>query len=1334
MPSRDKQRYRMTYSYYRVQPRLEVQYIVDEALDWKNSVRAASTANVPLAGSNPLTIDGVTISGGNRVLLKSQSTTSQNGIYTMSVNESGTNYTLSRTTDATTGTLSCGAATYVEEGSTNGAKIYILSTTDPITVGSTSLTWTLFAGGGGGGSSSPEYWSSTTNSAIYTTGSVAIKGNLAGVDAPTDIGSDVFFFVSGSITGSGVNDKKSLFGGDVVMSGSLRVTNGISGSLTKLTDGTSYLIAGPNITINTGSNGSVQITGSAGGGITGSGTDGYLTRWTGTSTLGDSHIYYWTGAPSITTYRYKAYHNQFVSLNDTVQLVLETNNTTGARVGINSSGPAYSLAVSEGVTGTSTIASFRNTDASGGTDRGIQMYMGAGNFNPGTFQLLHEWKTDRHYTRFRTTNLSSLAPPTSGPIEDLLVLSSDRKVLVTGSLSVRYDGSSQVGTVVDVQKLDGNQIMWISSSAGTNPVGTDVFMWVSGSRTDNNTGANKVVFGGDVRVSGSLTIGTGSVFITSNDIQFGTSTMRIQKNGNDMKFFDITNPSGYTLTELAAGGGGGGLGGSGTTNYVAKFTGTSTLGISTIFDNGTNVGIGTSSMSKKLVVHGGDALVNGATFGKGNGSGSDNFAGGVQALDANSGGFGNTAVGYQSLKATTGGYGNTSIGAYSMITNTDGNANTSVGYNNLNANTTGVSNTAVGYSSLASNTTGIHNTAVGESSLNANATGNYNVAVGTGALYSSNGSNNNTAVGSYSLSGNGTGADNTAVGFRSMTSNSTGRRNAALGYYSLYTNSTGEQNTAVGYNSLYANTAGSNNTAVGYNSLDSNTTGGNNVAIGNSALQANSTGNNSVAIGNSSLYFNTVGGNTAVGSFSLYTNTTGYNNTAIGSGSMYSNSTGWGNTAVGSRTLYSNTYGQDNTAIGAAAMESNGIGYQNVAIGSGSMSLGSGGPNHDLIAIGYQAMMTQQGTHNIAIGTQAMLSGSDGDGNIMIGSYSGLNLNGKSYSNIGIGISSLSKITTQDYNVAVGGLTLQYLDSGATANVAIGYGTLNGLTTGNVNVGLGPAAGAYVTSGTGNVFIGGYSAQYTSFTTQDNNIFLSDGSGNLRMMVTGSYGYVGVGTNEPAAMVDILGGGVPGDTPFKPSIRVRGGASSGYGYIQFGNGSAFQNWHIGSEGNGDFRFYNENFGSGVLKVTFNDYGEAYKGNNQTTWEVTSDERLKKNITPIQASPLGFLLKLRGVEYEWKDQVQSQFPNKTGKQIGFIAQDVEKVFSSWVGGSKARSSEIEQLVGDDKVKSLSFGTEFFALTVESLRELKNENDSLKTENANLALRLAAVEEALKKIGV
>ena len=111
----------------------------------------------------------------------------------------------------------------------------------------------LFSSEGSGGSSA-SYFNSETVGAIFTTGALAIRGS-ENIDSPRDKGSNVFFYVSGSLGG---NDK-SLFGGDISASGSLIVSGGISGSLTKLPDGTSYLVAGSGITISSASNGAITI-------------------------------------------------------------------------------------------------------------------------------------------------------------------------------------------------------------------------------------------------------------------------------------------------------------------------------------------------------------------------------------------------------------------------------------------------------------------------------------------------------------------------------------------------------------------------------------------------------------------------------------------------------------------------------------------------------------------------------------------------------------------------------------------------------------------------------------------------------------------------------------------------------------------------------------------------------------------------------------------------------------------------------------------------------------------------------------------------------------------
>ena len=80
--------------------------------------------------------------------------------------------------------------------------------------------------------------------------------------------------------------------------------------------------------------------------------------------------------------------------------------------------------------------------------------------------------------------------------------------------------------------------------------------------------------------------------------------------------------------------------------------------------------------------------------------------------------------------------------------------------------------------------------------------------------------------------------------------------------------------------------------------------------------------------------------------------------------------------------------------------------------------------------------------------------------------------------------------------------------------------------------------------------------------------------------------------------------------------------------------------------------------------------------------------------------LNQLLQLRGVSFEWKDP--QKFNHKKGAQVGFIAQEVEKLFPQWVHE------------GNDGFKRVNY-TGIEGLLVEAIRELKNSVDELKAEN-------------------
>ena len=117
-------------------------------LDVKQSVRLASVAPVAIATALEAgdVIDGVTLVAGDRVLLKDQSTASENGIYVAVASGAGA---APRATDAdTSAEVTTGMFTFVSEGTVNADNGFVLTTNDAITLGTTGLTFVQFSGAG----------------------------------------------------------------------------------------------------------------------------------------------------------------------------------------------------------------------------------------------------------------------------------------------------------------------------------------------------------------------------------------------------------------------------------------------------------------------------------------------------------------------------------------------------------------------------------------------------------------------------------------------------------------------------------------------------------------------------------------------------------------------------------------------------------------------------------------------------------------------------------------------------------------------------------------------------------------------------------------------------------------------------------------------------------------------------------------------------------------------------------------------------------------------------------------------------------------------------------
>ena len=115
-----------------------------QGLDVKDSVKVATTANITIstALNSGDSIDGVTLADNDRVLVKDQSTPSQNGIYIVGSSPA-------RSSDLAAGADAAGMFTFVEQGTVNADNGFVCtSNKGSAVVGTNSLTFAQFSGAG----------------------------------------------------------------------------------------------------------------------------------------------------------------------------------------------------------------------------------------------------------------------------------------------------------------------------------------------------------------------------------------------------------------------------------------------------------------------------------------------------------------------------------------------------------------------------------------------------------------------------------------------------------------------------------------------------------------------------------------------------------------------------------------------------------------------------------------------------------------------------------------------------------------------------------------------------------------------------------------------------------------------------------------------------------------------------------------------------------------------------------------------------------------------------------------------------------------------------------
>jgi hypothetical protein len=380
-----------------------------------------------------------------------------------------------------------------------------------------------------------------------------------------------------------------------------------------------------------------------------------------------------------------------------------------------------------------------------------------------------------------------------------------------------------------------------------------------------------------------------------------------------------------------------------------------------------------------------------------------------------------------------------------------------------------------------------------------------------------------------------------------------------------------------------------------------------------------------------------IASNTALGNQALFSNTTASNNTAVGYQAGYSNTTGTSNISVGYQAGYSTTTTNDNTALGQSALYSN-QGTENTAVGSVSLNANTTGVNNS--AFGRLSLWKNTtGSYNTGYGHSSLFSNTTASNNTAVGYQAGYTQ------------------TTADRN-AILGTQAGYAATTGSANAYVGYQSGYGNTTGYLNVSLGAYALFASSTGVQNTAIGAYALNVA---TGSNNTSVGKDSG-LSLTSGASNTFVGQASGYAIT------------TGSKNTII--GSYSGNQGGLDIRTAS---NYIVLSDGDGNPLAYVQNGGSWFQK------------SNSSTWAITSDARIKKNVISLE-SGLDVISALRPVEFDYIENDKHD--------IGFIAQEYQTVLPAQI---------IEKENG-----MLSLNQNLVPYLVKAIQELNAKVDSLKQQ--------------------
>ncbi len=738
--------------------------------------------------------------------------------------------------------------------------------------------------------------------------------------------------------------------------------------------------------------------------------------------------------------------------------------------------------------------------------------------------------------------------------------------------------------------------------------------------------------------------------------------------------------------------------------------------------------------------------------GQNNGTGQDNVFVGKTAGLTNTSGSWNTFLGHNAGMNNIGGFNNVLIGNNAGKDQATGFANIVIGSNAMTSNDSSF-NIFIGNEAGRDVESSYGNIGIGTASL-LTADGGRNVAVGLSAGQVSLGSRS-VLMGEFAgfsndgdravIIGSRAGIDNhedgiIAIGTDALHFNS-GEGNIAIGDSAMIAQYLDKSTVGIGRRVLYSGRS-SRSVIVG-DEAGKLVNADDNAYIGFRAGYGNETGVHNVFLGaNAGSLVDSVEHSVLIGSHAGRSSGDGY---SVMIGTEAGRSSFGHNVALGYMAM-ANGFHDGSVAVGSYALEGGGdstvaMGYkagadasvnQGVILGNYAAENASGvfgnqvyigykaGQNadgYDVTIIGANAAVNYDGNNAVIIGDEAAVNMSN-NCNTVVGSLAGKNY-GDSRENTFVGcVSGFGAIdvnVTGDFNTFVGYNSGRNVSSGSS-NVVLGRNAGRDIGAGNNNVFLGNSCG-YLNRGSGNIFIGHEAGGQYALT---NNTLIIDNSNTLDPLIEGNFATDFLSFNASSFNIKTTGlAGSQGarltldgdpdensvleykvDNAFKASIGYDDNADQVFIY-QGGNGIFVKNGRVGINGLSPV--------TNALEVN----GNASKS-SAGDWLANSDSRLKKNIRELDSDEmLSKILTMQGVSYEWNDD-KTGVRRPTGEQIGFIAQDIERVWPEKVSADNL--GYLQTSYGDyDPVY-----VEAIKALYERIKQLEERNQKLEETIAKLDL--------------